>query len=105
MKRKQGYRIADYEQALPAGAAIDEVVYKSNGGLNVDYVKGTVREAPAKAGSEGRLQPGTGGHAESSSMVGLQTRMVTWDDEGLCYNRRSGTRMPEWDLPLKGGRP
>jgi len=40
---KKGYRIAQYEQALPAGATIDEVRYHAKTGQRVNYVIGTVQ--------------------------------------------------------------
>ena len=91
MEKKRGYRIADFEQAMPAGAVIDEVRYKAKSGQLVNYVIGTVRVGDPAA------------DADDGSMVGMRTCMVTWDNEGLCYNRRNGVRMKKWDLKLGGG--
>lgn len=73
----EGYRIADFEQALPAGAVIDEVVYKSKAGLHVKYVHGQVQD--------------------------VSTIRVTWDDDGKCYKRTNWQRLPQFDLKLKPG--
>lgn len=72
METKKGYRIADFENALPKGAVFDEVVYQSNSGQRVKYVHGVVGD-------------------------GVR---VTWDFIGKCYRRRNWVRMPEWDLKM-----
>ena len=87
---KKGYRIEEFEQALPAGAEIDEVRYKAKGGQRVNYVIGTVRVADSSSAIRGH-QP---------AMVGMRTVMVTWDEDGLCRRRRNNERMPEFDIKL-----
>lgn len=80
---KNGYRIAQYEQNLPAGAVIDEVRYKAIGGQRVNYIIGTVkRQVPCPGGSVSKVV------------------MVTWDREGLCRLRSNNERLPEFDIKM-----
>lgn len=78
---KNGYRIAHYEQNLPAGAVIDEVRYRANGGQRVNYVMGTVKMRVTVAG----------GYID-------KVVMVTWDGEGRCRLRSNNERLPEFDI-------
>ena len=78
----KGYRIEEFERALPAGAVIDEVRYGAHGGLMVKSVIGYIKIR----------SPFT------------RTILVTWDNEGLCRRRRNGERIPEWDVKLEGGK-
>lgn len=81
MEKNKGYRIEDFEKALPTGAMFDEVVYQSNNGQLVKRVHGQV--ADVHDGTKSRIQ-------------------VIWDANGKCYRRTSWMRMPEWDLKLEG---
>lgn len=74
----EGYRIADFEQALPEGAVIDEVVYQSKAGQRVKYAHGQVQD--------------------------VTTIRVTWDDAGKCYKRTNWIRLTKWDLDLAGSK-
>ena len=83
---KKGYRIAQYEQALPSGATIDEVRYHAKTGQRVNYVIGTVQVRV--------FHP--------DGILDKQVK-VTWDNEGLCRKYENNIRMPEYDLKLEGG--
>lgn len=86
---KKGYKIEQFEKALPAGAVIDEVRYKEKSGQRVNTVIGTVRVASRP-------------EERQTSMAGMRTVMVTWDDEGLCRRRGNNERMPDFDIKLEG---
>ncbi len=79
----KGYKIAQYEQNLPAGAVIDEVRYKAKGGQKVNYVIGTVKRRVSRPG----------GFVD-------KVITVTWDDEGLCRRRDNNERMSEFDIKM-----
>ena len=79
MEKKKGYRIAQYEQNMPAEATIEEVRYNAKGGQKVNFVIGWVTTATGKS------------------------LKVTWDDEGLCRKYNNNERLQEYDLNLEGG--
>ena len=93
---KKGYRIAQYEQNLPAGAVIDEVRYTAKGGQQVNYVIGTVKVDERANMHDTR--PAVDGPGKA--MAGSKTVMVTWDSEGLCRLRSNNERLPEFDIKL-----
>ena len=82
-----GYRIADFEQALPEGAVIDEVRYNARSGLKVNCVIGTVKV---------KTPVGAGAWTD-------EVKMVIWNEKGMCHLRCSGQWLPEFDLKLEGG--
>ena len=95
---KKGYRIAQYEQNLPAGAVIDEVRYAAKSGQRVNYVIGTVKV------DDRENMRGTRPAADGTgmSMAGGQTVKVTWDREGLCRLHSNNERLPEFDINMGG---
>ena len=86
MNKQKGYRIAQYEQALPSEATIEEVRYYAKTGLRVNYVIGTVQI---------RI-------FHPDGILDKRIR-VTWDNEGLCRKLENNIRMPDYDLKLEGG--
>lgn len=104
-----GYRIADFEQALPEGAVIDEVRYNAKGGQRVSCVIGTVRVDAFTDGKTVGHQREIGVFTDGKTvghqpaMAGMKTVMVTWDSEGMCRRHPGRERMPQFDLDLGGG--
>jgi hypothetical protein len=85
MEKKQGYRIAQYEQNLPEGCRIDEVRYNAKGGQRVNYVIGT---AKVRTGCPGGFVD--------------RVVIVTWDNEGLCRIKKNNSRLPKYDIKFEG---
>lgn len=83
MEKKKGYRIAQYEQALPSGATIEEVRYNAKTGQRVNYVIGRVQVRV--------FHP--------DGILDKQVK-VTWDNEGLCRKYGNNERLPDFDLTL-----
>lgn len=74
---KKGYRIEQFELALPSGAQFDRVVYEATGGQYVKEVYGRV-------------------------FVERRWKHVSWNRFGQCFNGNN-VHVPEWDLKLGGG--
>ncbi len=75
----KGFTIGQFEAGKPETARFDEVRYSWNSGQAVKSVIGTVKVF------KGNVQ---------------KLIIVEWDENGLCFNKRSKERMPEHDIKL-----